>query len=90
MGYGSHPTTEEGAMATQETGDVTGTPDRDYNIIWFVEQCLSNVLRLATYIGDAERSRDEELSQFFRRAQAESRKGAEHGKKLLTARLVKG
>ena len=38
-------------MGTQEeTGQVTGTKDKDYNVIWFVEQCLSNVLRLETYI----------------------------------------
>jgi len=31
-------------MGTQESGQVTGTKDKDYNVIWFVEQCLSNVL----------------------------------------------
>ena len=31
-----------------ETGQVTGTKDKDYNVIWFTEQCLSNVLRLDT------------------------------------------
>jgi hypothetical protein len=41
-------------MASQtETGDVTGTKDKDYNLIWFVEQSLSNALRLQTYIEDA-------------------------------------
>ena len=38
-----------------ETGDVTGTADKDYNIIWFTEQCLSNALRLEVFIRDAER-----------------------------------
>ena len=70
-----------------ETGQVTGTKDKDYNIIWFTEQCLSNALRLETYIQDAERAGDNELADFFRRAQAESRKGAEQGKQLLTKRL---
>ena len=37
-------------MASQETGQITGTKDKDYNIIWFTEQCLSNVLRLETYV----------------------------------------
>jgi hypothetical protein len=32
-----------------ETGDVTGTADKDYNIIWFTEACLSNALRMETY-----------------------------------------
>jgi hypothetical protein len=68
-----------------ETGDITGT--KDYNIIWFTEACLSNALRLETYIRDAERAGDTELADFFRRAQAESRKGAEQGKQLLRARL---
>ena len=70
-----------------ETGDVTGTKDKDYNIIWFTEACLSNALRLQTYIEDAERDGDSELADFFRRAQAESRKGAEQGKQLLASRL---
>jgi hypothetical protein len=72
---------------TQETGQVTGTKDKDYNIIWFTEQSLSNALRLETYIADAERDGDTELAEFFRKAQAESRKGAEQGKQLLAARL---
>ena len=71
----------------EETGNVTGTPDKDYNIIWFVEQCLSNVLRLETYVQDAERAGDEELADFFRRAQSTSQKGAEQGKELLRTRL---
>jgi hypothetical protein len=70
-----------------ETGQITGTKDKDYNIIWFTEQCLSNVLRLEIYIQDAERAGDSELADFFRRAQTESRKGAEQGKKLLAARI---
>ncbi len=74
-------------MATEETGQVTGTKDKDYNIIWFVEACLSNALRLETYIQDADRAGDDELADFFRRAQGESRKGAEQGKQLLKKRL---
>jgi hypothetical protein len=75
-------------MVMEETGQVTGTTDKDYNIIWFVEKCLSNTLRLETYIHDAEREGDSELADFFRRAQGESRKGAEQGKELLRRRLV--
>ena len=76
-------------MAT-EGGQITGTKDKDYNIIWFVEQCLSNVLRLETYIEDAEREGDQELAEFFRRAQGESRKGAEKGKTMLRQRFASG
>ena len=74
-------------MSTAETGQTTGTKDKDYNVIWFVEACLSNALRLETYIQDADRDGDSELADFFRRAQNESRKGAEQGKALLASRL---
>ena len=72
---------------TQETGQVTGTKDKDYNVIWFTEQCLSNTLRLEEYIQDAERDGDNDLADFFRRAQDASRRGAEQGKDLLKKRL---
>ena len=74
-------------MSGGEAGGVTGTPDKDYNIVWFVEQCLSNVLRLEQYIQDAERAGDNELADFFRRAQGASRKGGEEGKALLKQRI---
>ena len=73
--------------STQESGQVTGTQDKDYNIIWFTEQSLSNALRLEQYIQDAERDGDDELADFFRRAQEASRKGGEQGKQLLASRL---
>jgi hypothetical protein len=73
--------------STEETGQVTGTKDKDYNVIWFTEQCLSNVLRLEEYIDDAQREGDEDLADFFRRAQEASKKGAEQGKELLGKRL---
>jgi hypothetical protein len=72
---------------TPETGQFTGTKDKDYNIIWFTEQCLSNALRLEVYIEDAERDGDNDLADFFRKAQHESQKGAEQGKELLKSRL---
>jgi hypothetical protein len=71
-----------------ETGGITGTPDKDYNIIWFTETCLSNALRLEVFAQDADRAGDTELAEFFRKAQTESRKGAEQGKQLLATRLA--
>jgi len=73
---------------TEEAGQSTGTKDKDYNLIWFVEQSLSNALRLQTYIDDAERDGDSELLDFFRRAQGASRKGGEQGKDLLRKRMA--
>jgi len=70
-----------------ETGHATGTRDKVYDILWYTEACLDNVLRLETYIQDAERDGDRELADFFRKAQADSRKGAEQGKQHLRSRL---
>jgi hypothetical protein len=74
--------------AAAETGHVTGTIDKDYNLIWYTETCLSNALRLETYIQDAERAGDSPLAELFRKAQADSRKGAELGKQMLRSRLA--
>ena len=72
---------------TQESGQVTGTKDKDYNLIWFTEQCLENALRLENYAQDAERDGDSELADLFRRAQDASRRGGEQGKEALRKRL---
>jgi hypothetical protein len=72
---------------TSEAGNITGTKDNDYNLVWYLEHCLENALRLETYIGDAERDADPELVELFRKAQADSRKGAELAKGLLAGRI---
>jgi hypothetical protein len=72
----------------EEGGQVTGTKDKDYNVIWYTEQCLSNALRLEQYAQDADRDGDSDLAEFFRRAQAASKRGGEQGKELLKQRLA--
>ncbi|BBY05763.1 hypothetical protein MNVI_10810 [Mycobacterium noviomagense] len=72
---------------TAEAGQVTGTKDKNYNLIWYTEQCLENALRLETYIQDAERDGDNEVADLFRKAQADSRKGARMAEQLLARRL---
>ena len=69
------------------TATLTGTKDPVYDIVWFTEACLSNVLRLQTYANDAREAGDDELADFFEKAQGDSQKGAEQGKALLAARL---
>ncbi len=76
------------ATSSSETGQATGTKDKDYNLIWFTEQSLSNALRLEQYVQDAERDGDNDLAEFFRRAQTASRKGGEQGKDLLRKRFA--
>lgn len=70
-----------------ETGQFTGTRDMTYDLIWYTEACLKNALRLENFIADAEREGDQETIELFRKAQADSRKGAEQAKALLKSRL---
>ncbi len=80
----------EGIVSTSssEGGQSTGTKDKDYNVIWYTEQCLSNALRMEEYVQDADRDGDSELADFFRRAQSASRKGGEQGKEQLRKRFA--
>ena len=64
---------------TTTTEDVTGTSDQEYKVIWFTEACLKNAQRWRRYIKDAQQAGNAELIDFFQKAQAESRKGAELG-----------
>ena len=72
--------------ATKEAGQVTGTKDKDYNIIWFTEQSLSN----ACVSRPTSRTRSATATASWRllppRAGA-SRQGGEQGKELLKKRL---
>ena len=75
-------------MATKSNGgEVTGTDDQEYNVIWFTEACMNNALRLQQYIQDAQKTGNAQLAEFFQKAQAESRKGAELGKEMLRTML---
>ena len=73
---------------TTETGEITGTMDKDYNLLSFTQTCLENALRMETYRHDAEGADDEELVELFSKAQADSRKGAEMGLRMLADRLA--
>ena len=66
---------------------ATGTPNTIYDLSSVLFHALEGGASYDTYIEDAEREGDQELAEFFRRAQGESRKGAEQGKALLKARL---
>lgn len=74
--------------ATTDAGHITGTKDKNYNLIWYTEQCLENALRMETYIADAERDGDAEVVELFRKAQSDSRKGAELAKRMLADRIT--
>ena len=76
------------AGKTAEAGKITGTMDKDYNLLWYTETCLDNALRLETYRHDAEDSGDTEMAELFGKAQSDSRKGAEMGLRMLADRLA--
>ncbi|HLS02841.1 MAG TPA: hypothetical protein VK054_12840 [Beutenbergiaceae bacterium] len=61
--------------------------DKNYNLIWAVQQSLENVWQLETYIKDAERQGDEELARWFRRIQENNQKAGDQGKQMLMDRL---
>ena len=61
--------------------------DKNYNLIWAVQQSLENVWQLETYIKDAEAQGDEELARWFRRIQENNQKAGDQGKQMLMARL---
>ena len=61
--------------------------DKNYNLIWAVQQSLENVWQLETYIKDAEREGDEELARWFRRIQENNQKAGDQGKQMLMDRL---
>lgn len=58
----------------RESGRLAGQIDEDAGVVWFAEECRSNHVRLETLLRLAERVRDPELAEFFRRAQAVSRR----------------
>ncbi len=57
--------------APARTGDVTGTRDKDYNLIWYVEACLRTPRAWSSTSRDAERDKDNEVVELFRKAQSE-------------------
>jgi hypothetical protein len=62
--------------------------DKDHDLIWFVEACLDNALRLEDLFRTPTGPVAPELAELFRKAQADSRKGARLGKELLVSCLV--
>jgi hypothetical protein len=56
------------------SGQVTGTKDKTYNLLWYTEQCLENALRLETYVTDAEREGDNKLADLSARHKQTARR----------------
>ncbi|MFB9367779.1 hypothetical protein ACWCYY_37650 [Kitasatospora sp. NPDC001664] len=70
------------------TDHITGTPDGHHDLLWYTQTCLDNVPRLDACIQHAQEAGDGEAAELFAKAQHDSRKGAEIGKRLLASRLA--
>lgn len=69
--------------------DAPSSPvkDKNYNLFSAVQDSLRNVWRMETYIEDAEREKDSELAEWFRKIQHNNRKAGDQGKEMLRKRL---
>ncbi len=70
-----------------EGGEVTGVSDDVYNLISILYHALQGSENYARYAGDAERSGDQELVDFFREMQQEDAQIAQRILGLLKDRL---
>ena len=61
--------------------------DKNYDLVAVLESSLRNSWTMQTYAEDAERARDTELAEWFRKIQHNSLKAGEQGKQMLLARL---
>ena len=61
--------------------------DKNYNLLTMLQMSLENVWRLETYIQDAQREGDQELVDWFRKMQENSRRAGDQGKQMLAHRL---
>lgn len=69
---------------------VTGTKDKNYDLISILYHALEGAETYSRYIEDAEKEGDEELLAFFKEAQERSVELAERAKDLLRSRIGSG
>ncbi len=61
--------------------------DKNYNLITVLQQSLTNIWSLSTYIDDARGENDEEVASFFEEVRSNNEEGARQAKQILTQRL---
>ena len=78
-----------GGVAGARSGErVTGTPNTIYNLSSILFHALQGGASYDTYIEDAEREGDEELTEFFRRVREEDKDRAAEAQLLLAERTL--
>jgi hypothetical protein len=76
-----------GGVAGARSGErATGTPNTIYNLSSVLFHALQGGASYDTYVEDAEREGDEELTEFFRRVREEDRDRAAEARMLLAER----
>lgn len=69
---------------------VTGTKDKNYDLISILYHALEGAETYSRYVQDAQKEDDEELIAFFREAHERNVELAERAKELLRSRIGKG
>ncbi|TMC18685.1 MAG: hypothetical protein E6J34_16455 [Chloroflexi bacterium] len=69
------------------TQQQTSTANEQYDLISALYHALEGAQTYATYVKDAEQGGDQELAQFFRKAQQEEDSRAQQAKQLLSRRM---
>src|SRR5919199_831465 len=77
---------EEGEKRMAEGERATGTPNTIYDLSSVLFHALEGGASYDTYIEDAEREGDEELTEFFRRVREEDRDRAAEARLLIAER----
>ena len=78
-----------GAVTAGESGErATGTPNTIYNLSSVLFHALQGGASYDTYVEDAEREGDEELTEFFRRVREEDRDRAAEAQLLFADRTL--
>jgi hypothetical protein len=72
----------------QDSADVTGMHDEQYNIVSVLYHALKGAATYAEYLRDAEEADDQELVSFFQQAVEENRQRAERARNLLAKRIT--
>ena len=74
-------------MAQQNGEQITGTADKQYNLVSVLYHALEGASTYDRYMQDAQKAGDRELADFFQEAKEQSRKCADRAKELLSKRL---
>lgn len=71
----------------KDAQDITGTPNSQYDLVSSLHQSLQWAATLGTYIKDAQKDNDDELTTFFQQIQTEEQNRVVLARNLLANRF---